>query len=371
MWISALAGMSFRMVATYLAICHRSEPGSLNFATPMVYLERFLPGRGPSVARAVALLLLLSGLVNANLIQSNSVAHSLTENFGVPRLAVALSLAGGVAAIVLGGLRSIVRVGARLAPFMLAIYVGTGLLILLLDPQGTSKSLHAVLYFAFHDYSAIGGVTGYVVLQSIQFGISRGIFSHGSGMGMEPFFQGANTDHPARGALMAATVPVFDTLLVCTVTGLVILSNGFWQFWTGARLTVSAFGSALGSVGTSVVFSCLIVFALTTVISWAHFSERCFSYLGGTNLTLYRVAFCSVTFVGPFFPVDLVWSLADTLLGILLVMHLVPLSYILLRRGPFIVRDLESLDSDGAAERFDEDALGDDDFAVPVRPPVG
>jgi AGCS family alanine or glycine:cation symporter len=341
-WISALFGMSFRMSATYLAIEYRPENSAdLSFATPMAYLEKFFP---IGLAKTFAILILVSGLVNANLIQSNSVAHSLTMNFGFPRLAVAGLAMAAVALVVLFGMKSIVRVSVLFAPWMLIAYLGAGIAVLASDPNATLSSLGAVFDHAFRPYSLAGGVAGYAMLASMQYGVSRGVFSHGSGIGVAPFFQSANADHPARGAYMAALVPLFDTLIVCTITGLVVLSKGYWQLWTGAHLTVSAFENALGTVGKDVVFGCLIVFALTTVVGWAHFSERCFEYLGGKNLIGYRALFCAVTFLGPFFPVALVWSLADVLVGLLLIVHLLPLTYIVARRAATMQRDLLEFD---------------------------
>lgn len=346
MWVSAGLGVSFRMVSTYLAIRHRpSDPSDPGVATPMAYLERFLPRWCRSIPTIVAVLLLASGVINANLIQSNSIAHTLTLDFGVSPLVVALGLSLGLMAVVVGGLHAIVGFCARAAPWMVGLYVGAGLLALASEPAAALRSLDAVFVYAIRPYAVAGGVGGYAVLRSVQYGVSRGIFSHGAGMGTAPFFQGANTDDPARGAYMAAMVPALDTLVVCTVTGLVILTFGMWPFWTGAHLTVSAFEVALGPVGKLVVLASLVTFAFTTVASWAHFSERCFEYLGGRDRATYRVVFCAVSFFGPFFPVAWVWSMADVLVGLLMVAHLVPLTWIAVRRAPRILADLEPVSS--------------------------
>jgi AGCS family alanine or glycine:cation symporter len=248
-------------------------------------------------------------------------------------------LSACVGAVILGGVSSIVRVSAAIAPSMVALYVGAGLIILLIHPLDTLDSLRSVFFYAFHPDAVVGGVSGYVAFRSLQYGISRGIFSHGSGVGMAPFFQAANTDHPLRGAFMAAAIPVVDTLIVCTITGLVILSHGFWQVWTSAHLTVSSFEAVLGASGKLVVFACLAVFAFTTMISWAHFSERCYAYLGGRNVGGYRLFFCGVTFCGPFLSVAFVWSMADVLMGSLLFVHLLALTVIATMRAPTILRD--------------------------------
>ena len=183
---------------------------------------------------------------------------------------------------------------------MILGYLLGGWTILLFQPTKTLEALGSVFYYAFEPYSIIGGVTGYAVLEALQYGISRGIFSHGSGIGITPFWQGANRDHPSRSAFMAAAVPVVDTLVICTTTGLVVLTAGKWLDLTGAYLTVTSFADFLGAGGRVLVTACLVTFAYTTIINWAHFAERCFEYLGGTEIGRFRLFFAGATFVGPF-----------------------------------------------------------------------
>ncbi len=342
MWVSAALGMSFRMASAYLA--RRVGPENEHdraYATPMGYLA----GRGERVtwAAVVAGLLVLAGLVNSNLIQANSVAHTLELDFGWSRWWVAGGLALTTGVVVLGGVRSIVRAGVLLAPWMLAIYLALGLLALARSPLATCASFGEVLGGALGSGAVGGGVAGYTVMQAMQFGVSRGVFSHGSGIGMAPFFQSANDDHPAKSAMMAALVPAVDTLLVCSTTGLVVLTYGNVESATGAHLTVSSFGRALGEPAMLVVAACLGVFAFTTITSWAHFTERCFLYLGGRNQLAYRSLFCAVTFCGPLLPLGPIWSLADILIGALLVTHSIPLVGLMARYARQLDRDVEEL----------------------------
>ncbi|MBF0588393.1 MAG: sodium:alanine symporter family protein [Magnetococcales bacterium] len=347
MWMSALVGMTYRMCSTYLAIKYRPEPDSPLFGTPMAYLTRFL-GSGPwrVIPTLFAALVMIKGLVTANLIQSNSVAHAIQEDVGLSHGIVALLLSGAVALVVVGGLRQILRVSVVIAPWMLGGYILISLVLLISEPYQTVDALLLVFQYAFQPYALAGGVAGYTVLQSIQFGISRGVFSHNSGMGVAPFLHAANTDHPAKGAMLAALVPLFDTILICTLTGLVILSSGHWLEYNGAFLTVSAFERVLGAGGRYAVSACLVVFAFTTMINWAYFSERCFEFLGGRNLLAFRWIFVGVTFIGPFFPVKSLWSLADVLIGLMLILHLLPLTYIVLSRVPTMMRDLAHIPPD-------------------------
>ncbi len=331
MWVSALVGMSFRMTSTYMALKH--QPADVNaqtFATPMAYLEKYMKGTWGWIPTVVAGLIVIKGLITANLIQANSVAHALHGQFDFAHITVAVVLAFFVGIVIIGGVQKIVTISSNLAPWMVLIYVATGLVVLLSHPLVTAKALGLVFYYAFTPYSFVGGAIGYTVLQTMQFGISRGIFSHTSGIGVSPFLQAANKDHPAIGAFMAAVTPAIDTLVVCSITGLVLISGMYWKTITGAQLTVATFAAALGRPGQLIVFSCLVIFAYTTIISYAYFSEKSFLYLGGKNVMAYRWFFVIVTFIGPFFPVAFVWSLGDVVIGCLIIFHLLPLTSILL-----------------------------------------
>ncbi len=332
MWVSALLGMSFRMSSAFWAVkLARRDRNSNLFATPMFYMVSLLGQRWKWLASALALLLMIKGVVTANLIQANSVAHAISGEIGLSTPLVAVLLGSAVALVVVGGYRSVLRVSIVAAPWMILGYLLGGWTILLFTPANTLEALWSVFYYAFEPYSVAGGVAGYAVLEALQFGIARGIFSHGSGIGITPFWQGANRGDPARSAFLAAAVPVADTLVVCTTTGLVILTAGKWMDTTGAYLTVTSFSHFLGNGGRVLVTACLVIFAFTTIINWAHYSERCFQYLGGVDVDRFRLFFAGVTFVGPFLPLRPLWSLGDLLIGLMLLVHLLPLTYIVIR----------------------------------------
>lgn len=341
MWMSALAGASFRLCSVYISVRYGpKDPHSPLFATPMAYIERFVGHAWPRLAPLLAGLILFQGVVSANLIQANSVSHAVTNELGFSTVAVALVLWAAVASVVVGGLKSIIHFSVNSAPWMVLGYMLGGLLILILHPLEAIHAIGLVFTHAFTPYSIGGGIAGYTLMQSIQFGVSRGVFSHFSGMGIAPFLHGANDDHPAQGAYLAALVPLVDTLIVCSITGLVILSVGDWYGLTGAYLTVTAFQTGLGEGGRVLVFVCLGIFAFTTIINWAYFSERCYEYLGGKNIRIYRWFFSFMTFCGPFFPVALVWSLADVVIGLMLILHLPILTYIVIKTLPSMMKGL-------------------------------
>ncbi|MBF0441689.1 MAG: sodium:alanine symporter family protein, partial [Oligoflexales bacterium] len=337
----AFVGVSFRMVSTYLAIKYKpSDISSPSFATPMAYLESQIKGTGKRLSNIVAMLILIQGLVTANLIQSNSVAHALQGRFLFSKFTVALLLTLLVGMVIIGGLQKIVHWSSIIAPVMHVMYVVIGLFILIASPVRTLHALGSVFLYAFTPYSFAGGVAGYAVLQAMQFGVARGVFSHGSGTGLCPFFQGANRDHPSVGAFMSSITPVIDTVTVCTITGLVILSGSYWPLENGAYLTALTFSSKIGEFGNVLIVCCLSVFAFTTIITNANFAERCFRYLGFQDIGSFRIFFLAVTFIGPFFPVIFVWSLGDVLTGLLVFLHLIPMTYIMLTHLKIIKNDL-------------------------------
>lgn len=345
MWVSALFGMFFRMVSTYMAIKLRpTDPQSLTFATPMLYLEKYMTGRWKFVPGLVAGIILVQGVVLYNLVQTNSVAQALHHRFNVPNPVTALLLTACVGMVILGGLTKIVTCCSRIAPAAIGIYVFTGMLILLSHPLQAANALRQVFACAFMPFSVVGGVTGYSVLQAMQFGVSRGVFSHMSGTGTSAFIQGANNDTPAKGAFMSAVTPFVDTVVVCSITGLVILSTPDWRSQTGAHLTALSFEIGLGFLGQLVVVISLCIFALTTIFAFAHIAERCFRYLGGESFICYRVFFLFAVFLGPFLNLPFVWSLCDIIIAVVIVFHLIPLFYIALINRDKMCKDLASLD---------------------------
>lgn len=341
MWMSALLGMSYKMTSTYFAIKHRpADIKSPLFATPMVYLQKYMKGRWRFIPALVAGLILAKGLVLYNLVQSNSVAHALNGRFNIPNIAIAAVLTSLVAVVVLGGLKHIVGFSSAIAPWMILLYVAAGLIIILTHPLLALKNLGQVFCYAFTPCSLGGGLAGIAVMRSMQFGVSRGIFSHMSGEGVAPFFQGANEERPAIGALMSAITPFVDTIIVCTITGLVILATSNWHNETGAYLTSQSFEAGLGFAGQIIVVCSLATFAFTTIVAFAHISERCYEYLGGKEALTFRLVFLLVTFIGPFARLTFVWSLSDIIIGVLIVCHLLPLLYITLLNFRDLTRDL-------------------------------
>ncbi|ABK44773.1 amino acid carrier protein [Magnetococcus marinus MC-1] len=344
MWVSAVLGVSFRMCSTYMALRYQPQDAKHPlFGTPLSYLDRFFQGPWRWIPTLFAGLVIVQGMVAANLIQTNSVAHAVESDLGLAHGLVALTLAVLVAMVIVGGLKNILTVSNILAPWMAGVYVVFAFGVLITHPDQAMSALEMVFEHAFVPYAMAGGVAGYTMLQAVHFGISRGVFSHGSGMGIAPFLHAANHDHPVRGAVIAGMIPIVDTLLVCSATGLVILSGGLWLEHTGAYLTVTSFQLYAGAWGRLLVTLFLVVFAFTTIINWSYFSERCFLYLGGRNTLAFRWVFVAISFCGPFLPVSTIWSLGDILIALMIIFHLLPLTYLVMRKQALLRQDLRVL----------------------------
>lgn len=344
MWVSALFGMFFRLASTYMAIKLRpADSQSLSFATPMLYLEKYMKGRWKFIPALVAGIVLIQGVVLYNLVQANSVAQVLHNRFNVPNPVTAILITACVGIVILGGLTKIVNYCSAIAPAAIGMYVAAGIFILLSHPVQAANALGQVFSYALMPHSVVGGVAGYSVLQAMQFGVSRGVFSHMSGTGTSAFIQAANDEAPAKGAFMSAMTPFVDTIIVCSITGLVILSTPNWKSQTGAHLTAACFETGLGFLGQIVVIISLVIFALTTIFAFAHIAERCFKYLGGENFVCYRIIFLFVVFLGPFLNLRFVWSLCDIIIATIIIFHLIPLCYITLINREKMCKDLQSL----------------------------
>ena len=333
MWVSALVGMSFRMGSTWLSIHYQPDtPDHPSWSTPMSYLDPLFKGSRlwSWLPAAVAVAILMTGLF-ANSIQTNSVAHALRNEIGISTLLVAIVMALLVATVILSGLQRIVQMSIRIMPWIVLLYLSAALLILISHPAETMNQLLYVFESAFSPAPIAGGIAGYTILQAMQFGVSRGVFSHGSGLGFAPFLHAANRESARKNILYAALVPAIDTLVICTITGLVVLSGGYWIEFNGAYLTALSFENFFGSGGKWIVVVALSLFAFTTIINWSYFAERCYLYLGGGNARYFQYLFIGVTFMGPLIPVRLIWSMADLVIALLLILHLPALLYLMIR----------------------------------------
>ncbi|MCU7995574.1 sodium:alanine symporter family protein [Shewanella glacialipiscicola] len=327
MWLAAFFGMATKYAECMLAVKYRTTDARGQIAGgPMYYIER---GLGlPWMAKLFAIFgvgVAFFGI--GTFAQVNAISDALTIAFEVPTWLTATVLTLLVAAVTLGGVKRISNVAQKLVPTMSVGYVLACVWILVGFSDQILPALGLVIESAFTPLSAAGGFLGATVAQAIQIGIARGVFSNESGLGSAPIAAAAaKTNEPVEQGLVSMTGTFFDTIIICTMTGLVLIITGVWSGETaGAAMTSAAFalgGSAI--VGQYVVTIALVCFAFTTILGWHYYGERCWYYLvGERGLRGYQVMFLVLIAGGAFIKLDVIWLLADTVNGLMAIPNLI------------------------------------------------
>lgn len=330
MWLVALLGMATKYAECLLAVKYRvRDKQGFMAGGPMYYIERGLGVKW--LAKLFALFGILVAFFGIGTFpQVNAITHAMQDTFSVPIPLTASVITGLVALIILGGVRRIAIVSSYIVPFMALLYVTTSLVILLLNWQHVPQAIALIVHSAFNPTAALGGALGYTVMKAIQSGVARGIFSNESGLGSAPIAAAAaQTKEPVRQGLISMTGTFLDTIIVCSMTGIVLVLTGAWQStdMAGAALTNYAFSEGLGSnLGGTIVTVGLLFFAFTTILGWCYYGERCFVYLVGTRgIKFYRFVFIVLVGCGAFIHLDLIWILADIVNGLMAFPNLVAL----------------------------------------------
>ncbi len=328
MWITGLFGMATKFSEAVLAVRYRvtDSKGRMS-GGPMYYLSRGMGSRTLAVLFAAMAAIAAFGI--GNLVQANSVADVVESQIGISPWFTGILLAAATAMVLLGGVRGIARTASTLVPAMIILYVGGALVALILGYRAIPGIFAEVLSQAFQPTAAAGGFLGATVRQAIQSGVSRGVFSNESGLGSSAIAAAAaRTKNPTTQALVSMTQTFIDTIVVCTLTGFVILLTGAWETGaTGADLTAAAFQQALpGNFGGFLVGFGLILFAYTTILGWSYYGEKCFTYLFGEKSAVpYRVLFCAAVMLGAVMELEIVWTFSDIMNGLMAIPNLIGL----------------------------------------------
>ena len=324
MWMTALVGMATKYAEAVCAVKYREvDANGDHVGGPMYFIKN---GLGPKWAW-MGFLFALFGAVAAfgigNMVQSNSIALALKESYSIPTAASGVVMAVLVAAVIIGGIKRIARVAGKLVPFMAVFYVAAGLIIILMNLDKVPGALAIIFSEAFTGKAAAGGFLGMVIK-----GVARGVFSNEAGLGSAPIAHAsAKTNNPVKQGTIAMLGTFIDTIVICSITGLVIVISGLWGGGlNGAPLTSAAFAQSLPSVGEHVVVIGLTLFAFTTMLGWALYGERCMEYLFGTGVIMpYRYLWIAAVFTGTTLELKFVWLLADTLNALMAVPNLIGL----------------------------------------------
>ena len=337
MWITALVGMATKYAEAVCAVNYREQDEDGNYSGgPMYYIRNGLHKRWHWLGVAFAIFGSLAGFGIANTVQSNSVSQVLNDSFSVPPLVTGLVLMVLVGAVVLGGIKRIAHVASVLVPAMALSYILMCFYVIATHISAVPSAIAYIVDSAMTGSAAAGGFAGATMWAALRFGVARGIFSNEAGLGSAPIAHAAaKTDQPVEQGMIAMLGTFIDTLVVCTMTGLVIvimdvLPSGV----SGASLTTMAFSNGMPG-GAIIVTVALCLFAFTTMIGWSFYGERCVVFLFGTRaITPFRVAWVIAIPVGTVIDLEMVWLIADTLNAFMAIPNLIAL----LLLGPMVFK---------------------------------
>jgi len=330
MWLTALVGMATKFSEAVLAVKYREvdEHGN-HVGGPMYYIKNGLGQKWAWLGTAFAIFGAIAGFGIGNTVQSNSIAQVVEANFGVPTVATGLVAMVLVGAVLIGGIKRIGSVAGALVPLMAVAYILAGLVVLSINADQIGPAIALIFESAFTGHAAEGGFAGAAVWAAIRFGVARGVFSNEAGLGSAPIAHAAaQTKDPVRQGLIAMLGTFLDTIIVCTITGLVIVSSGVWTSGeSGAALTSAAFADALPGLGNYLVAISLAIFAFTTIIGWSFYGEKCVEFLFGVKaIKPYRLLWILAVPLGATLSLDFVWLVADTLNAMMALPNLIAIA---------------------------------------------
>ena len=328
MWITALFGMATKYAEGFLAVRYRqvNHKGEIS-GGPMFYIESGLGWKWLGLCFAVFGALAAFGI--GNMVQANTTAEALTNVLPVDEYLVGGFLAVFTGLVILGGIQRISEVVSFFVPIMVVLYFSGAIIIILSHWRELPSGLILLFEQAMSGTAASGGFAGATVAQAIQWGVARGLFSNESGLGSAPIAAAAaKTNQPAKQALVSMTGTFLDTIIVCSLTGLVLSTTGVWTSGeTGVDLTLLAFSTGLpGDWGKWIVSLGVVTFAFSTILGWCYYGEKCFEYLAGEDyIRYYRVIWIIVVFIGAVEELELVWKFSDVMNALMAIPNLIGL----------------------------------------------
>jgi len=329
MWCTALVGMATKYAEVVVAVQYREvDANGEHVGGPMYAIKNGLGAKWAFLGGAFAIFGGLAGFGIGNGVQANAVADVLNTSFGIPEWISGLILMVLVGMVVLGGIKRIGLVAESLVPLMCIAYIVFAIAVLLVNAAEIPAAFGLVFTHAFTPTAATGGFAGAAVWAAIRFGVARGIFSNEAGLGTAGIAQAAGTTASAvRSGLIGMMGTFIDTIIICTMTGLAIITSGAWSTGeSGAALTSMAFETTIPGVGGYLVAISLAVFAFTTILGWGFYCEKCWEYLAGEKFEKpFRVLWILVVPIGAVAELDFVWLLADTLNALMAIPNLVSL----------------------------------------------
>ncbi len=351
MWLAAFFGMATKYAECLLAVKYRTlDSNGHALGGPFMYIEKGMGKNWKWLAKLFAIFGAGAGLLGIGTITQINGISSAVQGFFDPNMQSVVTMFGHtyswatviaavvvtilVACVVIGGIKRIAKVSEIIVPFMAIFYFLACLLVLIINYKAIPGAFGQIFSGAFTGTAAVGGFAGAIIKEAIQKGVARGIFSNEAGLGSAPIATAAaKTNWTARQGLISMTGTFIDTIIICTMTGLAIISAGSWTVdgLEGAAVTSHAFSQGFffaPQVGQFILMVCLAFFAFTTILGWDYYGERCLEYLSNGNKTavkVYRYIFILAVLIGPFLTVKAVWTIADILNGLMAFPNLIAL----------------------------------------------
>ena len=330
MWMTALVGMATKYAESLLAVRYREvDENGVYKGGPMYYIKNGLGPKWKWLALFFCVGAVMGSLGAGNMVQGNGIAEVVEENMSGPKIATGLILAAATFLVIIGGIKNIGKFASKLVPFMAFSYIAAALIVLIMNASGIPAAFKLIFTDAFNGHAAVGGFTGAVIAQAIRFGVARGLFSNEAGQGSAPIAHAAaQTNDPVQQGTIGMLGTFIDTIVICTMTALVILSvkgnfvadvggvqqavDYAWQTnLEGARITSAAFNAGIPG-GKWVITFALIVFAFTTILGWSYYGERAVSFMFGEKAVFpFRIVYCGFVFLGAVIPLRAVWTMGD------------------------------------------------------------
>lgn len=355
MLVSAVFGMTTKFAEVTLAVQYREKDHDGNWRGGTMYVLEKATGQ-KWLAWLFAFFTMFAAFGIGNAIQANSTAEGLNLGFGVPHLVTGIGMAILTGLVIMGGLKRIAEVTTYLVPFMAVFYIIGGLIVVGLHVDLIPGALKNAVWYAFHDpQAAPGALAGWTIKMALTKGIARGVFSNEAGLGSAPMVHAtAIVDHPVRQGMYGLFEVFADTIVICTLTALAIMTTGVLSLngdLTGAQLTLSAFETVLGGTGVAILSVGLSMFAFSTILGWYWYGETGATYILGTRvIPVYKILWVLVIVVGAYGGggrfLSGIWDMSDTMNGLMAAPNLVALLWVSseLRK---LVKDFDQKRRDG------------------------
>lgn len=342
MWLSAFLGMMTNYAENTLGIKYRYKDEKGNWVGgAMIYIEKGLHQKWLAVIFSVFCMLASFGI--GNMSQGNEIANGLNNSFGIPKYLTAVIIMFLAGLVIIGGIKRIASVAEKVVPFMALVYIAGALIIILANVTEVPAAFGAIFSGAFNFKSVGGGAVGFTVMMAMRRGISRGVFSNEAGLGSSVMVHSASdVKEPVVQGMWGIFEVFADTLVVCTMTALTILTSGVYDYSayaacaggelaeglkTGVALTGAAFESVFGSIGSDYISIAVMLFAFSTILGWSYYGEKAVQYLFGIKaVPVYKIIFILMIYVGCTVSLDLVIDISDTFNGCMALPNLIAIT---------------------------------------------